>query len=82
MALEVCVAVAAMAVIEPVFRFDRPFFDSLENKRLIDIVLAVSRSSVAKRADQRSEDRKEFWRTAPKSVTSAIDPVLWTERRA
>lgn len=42
MPLEVRVAVSAMAVVEPVFRFDCPFLDRLKNEGLVDVILAVS----------------------------------------
>jgi hypothetical protein len=44
MPLEICVAVPAVAVVEPVCGFDRSFFDSLKNKRLVNVILTMSMS--------------------------------------
>ena len=69
MPLELHVAVPAMAVVEPLLWFDGPLFDRLKNECLVNVILAMGQSGVAKRADQCGEDRTEFWRPADNART-------------
>jgi len=53
--LEICVAFPIMAVIEPIFRFHRSFFDCLKDESFVDVIRAMSEGRSTKAQDKQSD---------------------------